>query len=228
MYRLCGLKLSAEDLEALQSCPKECQEFVNAVKKKEGQLSSVDEKIQQLFQAVLKNDVKGVQKIVDSRIPREALFILKGYSVKISVHVTLEELEEVELDTKDMNVFELACATGSTKVAQFLVQELGLVSKRDMNISSAKMIQNMMFLYVPTLKKDLPSFEVSLAHIQCLSNQDIKDLLFLLKQVNWTTGIEALLKSRATYYMYSGLSHQEQNLFIWDAYCLPYFELDGT
>lgn len=140
MYRLCGLKLSAEDLEALQSCPKECQEFVNAVKKKEGQLSSVDEKIQQLFQAVLKNDVKGVQKIVDSRIPREALFILKGYSVKISVHVTLEELEEVELDTKDMNVFELACATGSTKVAQFLVQELGLVSKRDMNISSAKMI----------------------------------------------------------------------------------------
>lgn len=86
----------------------------------------------------------------------------------------------------------------------------------------------MMFLYVPTLKKDLPSFEVSLAYIQCLSNQDIKDLLFLLKQVNWTAGIEALLKSRVTYYMYSGLSHQEQNLFIWDAYCLPYFELDGT
>jgi hypothetical protein len=81
------------------------------------------------------------------------------------VHVTLEELKEVEVDTKDMNVFELACATGSAKVAQFLAQDLGLVSKRDVNISSSKMIQEMMFLYVPALKKDLPSFEVSLAYI---------------------------------------------------------------
>jgi nitrous oxidase accessory protein NosD len=48
----------------------------------------------------------------------------------------------------------------------------------------------------------------------------------LLKQVNWTAGIEALLKSRAVHYMYSGLSHIEQNLFIWNAYCLPYFELE--
>jgi hypothetical protein len=81
------------------------------------------------------------------------------------VHVELEDLKEVEIDTKDMNVFELACATGSVKVAQFMVQELGLISKRDMCLSTARMIQNMMFLYVPTLKKDLASFEVSLAHI---------------------------------------------------------------
>jgi len=47
----------------------------------------------------------------------------------------MEELKEIEIDTKDMNVFELACATGSTKVAQFMLQELGLVSKRDLNIS---------------------------------------------------------------------------------------------
>jgi len=60
MYRLCGIKLSVEDIQALQSCGKECQEFANAVKKKESQLASIDEKIQQLFQAVLKNDPKGV------------------------------------------------------------------------------------------------------------------------------------------------------------------------
>ena len=58
-----------------------------------------------------------MQKIVDAKIPREALFILKGYSIKISVHVALDELKEVEIDTKDMNVFELACSTGSAKVA---------------------------------------------------------------------------------------------------------------
>jgi hypothetical protein len=33
---------------------------VSAVKKKESQLNAVEDKIQQLFQAVLKNDVKGV------------------------------------------------------------------------------------------------------------------------------------------------------------------------
>ena len=64
-----------------------------------------------------------------------------------------------------MNIFELACATGSAKVAQSMVQELGLISKRDMCLSTAKSIQNMMFLYVPALKKDLASLEVSLAYI---------------------------------------------------------------
>jgi DNA polymerase III psi subunit len=82
----------------------------------------------------------------------------------------------------------------------------------------------MIFLFVPVLKKDLASFEVSLSFIQCLSKEDIRDLLFLLKQVSWTAGIEALLKSKAAQYMYSGLTHQEQNIFIWDAYCLPYSE----
>ena len=65
MYRLCGLKLSVEDLQALQKCPKECQDFANAVKKKESYLQGVQDKIQNLFTAVLKNDVKGVQKIID-------------------------------------------------------------------------------------------------------------------------------------------------------------------
>lgn len=60
--------------------------------------------------------------------------MLKGYSVNISVHVALEELKEIEIDTKEMNVFELACATGSTKVAEFLVKELGLINRRDMNL----------------------------------------------------------------------------------------------
>lgn len=82
----------------------------------------------------MKNDHKAVQKIVDVKIPKEALFILTGYSVKISVHVTKEELEEVEIDTKDMNLLEIACATGSAKVAQILLQDYNLVSKRDLNL----------------------------------------------------------------------------------------------
>jgi hypothetical protein len=41
LYRLCGLKLSVEDLQALQKCPKECQDFANAVKKKESYLQGV-------------------------------------------------------------------------------------------------------------------------------------------------------------------------------------------
>jgi len=91
--------------------------------------------------------------------------MLQGYSVKFSVHIAIEELKEIEIDTKDMNLFELACATGSAKVAQYLAQELNLVSKRDLNISRGKMIHQMMFLYVPVLKKDLASFQVSLQFV---------------------------------------------------------------
>ena len=84
----------------------------------------------------------------------------------------------------------------------------------------------MMFLYVPALKKDLPSLEVALNYINCLSREDVRDLLFLLKQVSWIAGIEAVLKSKSVQYMYSSLDHEIQNLFIWEAYCLPYVELD--
>ena len=63
-----------------------------------------------------------------------------------------------------MNLFELACATGSAEVAQYLAQELNLVSKRDLNISRGKLIHQM-FLYVRVLKKDLASFQVSLQFI---------------------------------------------------------------
>ena len=52
----------------------------------------------------------------------------------MSVHIPVDELKEVEIDTKDINIFELACATGSAKVAQFLLQDFLLVSKRDLNI----------------------------------------------------------------------------------------------
>lgn len=71
------------------------------------------------------------------------------------------------------------------------------------------MIQDMMFLYVPALKKDLPSFEVALNYITCLSRDDVRDLLHLLKQVCWTAGIETALKSKSVQYMYSSLSHEE-------------------
>ena len=59
------------------------------------------------------------------------------------------------------------------------------------------MIQNMTFLYVPALKKDLQSFEVALNYINCLTREDVRDLLLLLKQINWTEGIEAALKSKS-------------------------------
>jgi len=50
-------------------------------------------------------------------VPKEALAILSGYSIKISVHVKIDqELKDVEIDTKDMNILELACATSSAKV----------------------------------------------------------------------------------------------------------------
>ena len=63
-----------------------------------------------------------------------------------------------------MNLFELACATGSEKVAQYLAQELNLVSKRYLKISRGKLIHQM-FLYVRVLKKHLASFGVSLQFI---------------------------------------------------------------
>ncbi len=44
--------------------------------------------------------------------------------------------------------------------------------------------------------------------------------------MSWTAGIEALLKSKLVQFVYSGLSHKEQNMFIWEAYCLPYVDLE--
>jgi len=59
------------------------------------------------------------------------------------------------------------------------------------------MVEDMRFIYVPVLKKDISTFEVALNYIKFLTKQDVSDLLYLLKQVAWTAGIEAALKSKA-------------------------------
>lgn len=65
-----------------------------------------------------------------------------------------------------------------------------------------------MHLYVPTLKKDLETLGCCLQYLK-LSYDDVKNLLWLMKQVQWTEGIELLLQSRACIKMYQNLDHNE-------------------
>lgn len=89
---------------------------------------------------------------------------------------------------------ELACATGQSKIANYLLKDLYLVSSRDLKLS--KPVDERMYLYVPMLKKDLAVWDIVLQYVP-LTRQDVKDLMWILKQVQWTEGIEALLSSRA-------------------------------
>ena len=97
------------------------------------------------------------------------------------MHVEMiDGLQEIAIETKDMNVLELACATSSSKIAHWLLKDLKLLHKRDTR--ATKMLHERMHLYVPCLKRDLASLEPCLQHIR-LSLNDVKELLWLMKQV---------------------------------------------
>jgi hypothetical protein len=73
------------------------------------------------------------------------------------VHVQIDdELHDIAIETETMNVFELACATGQSKIAYYMLKDLNLVTSRDLNIrNGSKMVHKMMHLFVPILKKDI-------------------------------------------------------------------------
>lgn len=107
--------------------------------------------------------------------------MIQGFSSPISIHVKIDgELHDIAIETKDMNVLELACATSQTKIAQYLFKDLNLIHKRDLNLKKPKMVHETMFLYVPILRKDISTLSVCFQQIS-LSNQEIKDLLWLMK-----------------------------------------------
>jgi len=125
MYRVCGLKLTTYELRIMDQAAdktkvgkdsifktKELHEFAIAVKKKNEKLHSFGENIAELHRAVIKEDIKKVNKIVDSKIPREALFLIQGYSIPNFKVNVVSLLHEVEIDTAPMNIVELACVVG--------------------------------------------------------------------------------------------------------------------
>jgi hypothetical protein len=61
-------------------------------------------------------------------------------------------LQDIAIETKDMNVFELACATGQAIIAEWLLKDCSLLHRRDLRAS--KMLNERMYLFVPVLKKD--------------------------------------------------------------------------
>jgi hypothetical protein len=87
-------------------------------------------------------------------------------------------LQDIAIETKDMNVLELACATGQSNIAEWLLKDCKLQHRRDLKAS--KLLNERMYLFVPVLKKDALTFERVLQYVKLLPN-DVKDLLWLLK-----------------------------------------------
>lgn len=204
MYIICGTKYSNEDLQALGTLK---DEFAGVVKKKESTLSSVEDKVQTLFTSCVKGDIKSLSKIIDSKIPSAGLFLINGYNSPISIHVQKDELHDVEIETSKLNLLELACTSGQSKIVSYLLKDLHLCH---LDAKSNLPVHDRMALYVPCLKHDTAVFELVLQYFP-LSRPDVRDLLYLLKQVQWLEGIELLLASKQCQRMYRGLSHQEQN-----------------
>jgi hypothetical protein len=72
----------------------------------------------------------------------------------MSIHCKVDsKVIDVPVDTKSMNVVELACTFGQTKLVTFLLQDLCMISRVDLELGS-KQVHEMFFLMSPILKKD--------------------------------------------------------------------------
>ena len=141
-----------------------------------------------------------------SHVPKEALFLIEGYASTITKTLDLDgKSHDVEVDTKQMSLFELACASGSVKMVTALLTEYHLRNQRDFKPN--KEVHERMYLYLPILKQNLNLFELVLKFVT-LSQEDVRDLLWLMKQTEWTGGIEALLISKACHNMYENLTFE--------------------
>lgn len=130
LWCLFGTKITADALAVLQKAPKECSEFVSAIKSKEKSLGKIPDKIASLHQSLLKGDVKGLQK---TKIPREAFHLVTGFDSPMSVHVSAQgEKHDLPIETKKMNLVELACSFGHAKIAKFFLKDLNMVSHIDL------------------------------------------------------------------------------------------------
>lgn len=157
-------------------------------------------------------------------MPKEALFLIEGYSSTISKTLDLDgKSHDVEVETKCMNLFELACASGSLKLVTMMLTEYHLRNQRD--FKPQKEVHERMYLYIPILKQNLDLFEIVLKFVT-LTAEDVRDLLWLMKQTEWTGGIEALLMSKACHNMYENLTFDEQNKFLWDAWLSPHLSYE--
>lgn len=87
-------------------------------------------------------------------------------------------MQDIAIETKDMNVLELACSTGQSNIAEWLLKDCKLQHRRD--LKAFKLLNERMYLFVPVLKKDALTFERVLQYVKLLPN-DVKDLLWLLK-----------------------------------------------
>ena len=76
MYHICGLEMTPGEHAVMAKAPKVCGEFITAVKRKEKMLKNVEDRIKQLLTHTVKGDLRSFQKLLETKLPKEALFRL--------------------------------------------------------------------------------------------------------------------------------------------------------